>query len=177
MPVLAGTGLAAEPVLTIQNFPHLVDTSAGVATLLPATLMGVVTAVTRARIRAAVLAASPRPRRRYWPQTTICSARCSPRGGPSTSMARGTAGAARPLGFGVVPCRVVAVLVRRGIHARAAGGLTAMDTRPLIEAAGWRSYVVVFAMTAAGTSAFLGMLVPGETDRHPPRLRDRGPAT
>jgi membrane-associated protein len=38
-----------------------------------------------------------------------------------------------------------------------------MNIDALIEAAGWWSYVVVFAMTAAETSAFLGLLVPGET--------------
>ncbi|MEV7991307.1 DedA family protein [Streptomyces sp. NPDC086077] len=32
-----------------------------------------------------------------------------------------------------------------------------------IEAAGWWSYAVVFALTAAETSAFVGLLVPGET--------------
>ncbi|MFD5272209.1 DedA family protein [Streptomyces sp. NPDC058335] len=38
-----------------------------------------------------------------------------------------------------------------------------MNVDALIEAAGWWSYVIVFAMTAAETSAFLGLLVPGET--------------
>ncbi|MFI1361124.1 hypothetical protein ACH4TV_47345 [Streptomyces sp. NPDC020898] len=38
-----------------------------------------------------------------------------------------------------------------------------MDIGPLIEAAGWWSSAVVFAMTTAETSAFLGKLVPGET--------------
>ncbi|MGW6961798.1 DedA family protein [Streptomyces chartreusis] len=33
----------------------------------------------------------------------------------------------------------------------------------VIEAAGWWSYAVVFALTAAETSAFVGLLVPGET--------------
>jgi membrane protein DedA with SNARE-associated domain len=33
----------------------------------------------------------------------------------------------------------------------------------LIEAAGWWSYVVVFAVTAGETSAFVGLLLPGET--------------
>ncbi|MEE1757634.1 MULTISPECIES: APC family permease [unclassified Streptomyces] len=41
MPVLAGIGLAVELVLTIKNFPHLVNTSTGVATLLLAALTGV----------------------------------------------------------------------------------------------------------------------------------------
>jgi amino acid transporter len=41
MPMLAGIGLAVELVLTIQNFPHLVNTSTGVATLLLAALIGV----------------------------------------------------------------------------------------------------------------------------------------
>lgn len=38
-----------------------------------------------------------------------------------------------------------------------------MNTDALIEAAGWWSYVVLFAVTAAETSAFIGLLVPGET--------------
>jgi membrane-associated protein len=38
-----------------------------------------------------------------------------------------------------------------------------MDVHALIEAAGWWSYVVVFAVTAGETSAFVGLLVPGET--------------
>ncbi|MFG2730346.1 hypothetical protein [Streptomyces canus] len=38
-----------------------------------------------------------------------------------------------------------------------------MNVDALIEAAGWWSYLIVFAMTAAETSAFLGLLVPGET--------------
>ncbi|MFD7445513.1 DedA family protein [Streptomyces sp. NPDC059909] len=33
----------------------------------------------------------------------------------------------------------------------------------LIEAAGWWSYAVVFAVTAGETGAFIGLLVPGET--------------
>ncbi|MFE0631249.1 DedA family protein [Streptomyces sp. NPDC058864] len=33
----------------------------------------------------------------------------------------------------------------------------------LIEAAGWWTYVVVFAVTAGETSAFVGLLLPGET--------------
>ncbi|MGW0707832.1 DedA family protein [Streptomyces sp. NPDC002643] len=37
-----------------------------------------------------------------------------------------------------------------------------MRVDSLIEAAGWWSYLVVFAMTAAETSAFIGLLVPGE---------------
>ncbi|WP_155057507.1 DedA family protein [Streptomyces blattellae] len=38
-----------------------------------------------------------------------------------------------------------------------------MDVDALIEAAGWWSYVVVFLMTAGETSAFIGLLLPGET--------------
>ncbi|MFD7405999.1 DedA family protein [Streptomyces sp. NPDC059866] len=38
-----------------------------------------------------------------------------------------------------------------------------MHLNAVIEAAGWWSYVVVFVLTAAETSAFLGLLVPGET--------------
>ncbi|MBT2675670.1 DedA family protein [Streptomyces sp. ISL-14] len=37
-----------------------------------------------------------------------------------------------------------------------------MNVDALIEAAGWWSYLVVFAVTASETSAFLGLLVPGE---------------
>ncbi|MFC8198893.1 DedA family protein [Streptomyces sp. NPDC057298] len=38
-----------------------------------------------------------------------------------------------------------------------------MDVGALIEAAGWWSYIVVFAVTAAETGAFVGVLLPGET--------------
>ncbi|MFF0305289.1 DedA family protein [Streptomyces sp. NPDC004562] len=38
-----------------------------------------------------------------------------------------------------------------------------MHLDAVIEAAGWWSYAVVFALTAAETSAFLGLLVPGES--------------
>jgi len=38
-----------------------------------------------------------------------------------------------------------------------------MDVGALIEAAGWWSYLVVFAVTAGETSAFIGVLLPGET--------------
>lgn len=38
-----------------------------------------------------------------------------------------------------------------------------MDVGALIEAAGWWSYVVVFILTAGETSAFVGVLLPGET--------------
>ncbi|MFF8360097.1 DedA family protein [Streptomyces chartreusis] len=38
-----------------------------------------------------------------------------------------------------------------------------MNVDALIEAAGWWSYVVVFAVTAGETSAFIGLLLPGET--------------
>jgi membrane protein DedA with SNARE-associated domain len=38
-----------------------------------------------------------------------------------------------------------------------------MDVGALIEAAGWWSYLVVFAVTAGETSAFVGLLLPGET--------------
>ncbi|MEV7891178.1 DedA family protein [Streptomyces sp. NPDC002817] len=38
-----------------------------------------------------------------------------------------------------------------------------MDVGALIEAAGWWSYIVVFAVTAGETSAFIGLLLPGET--------------
>ncbi|MDX3457636.1 DedA family protein [Streptomyces sp. ME02-8801-2C] len=38
-----------------------------------------------------------------------------------------------------------------------------MDIGALIEAAGWWSYIVVFALTAGETSAFVGVLLPGET--------------
>ncbi|GAB3008803.1 hypothetical protein GCM10023080_088490 [Streptomyces pseudoechinosporeus] len=38
-----------------------------------------------------------------------------------------------------------------------------MDVGALIEAAGWWSYIVVFAVTAGETSAFIGVLLPGET--------------
>ncbi|KOU66891.1 hypothetical protein ADK57_18225 [Streptomyces sp. MMG1533] len=38
-----------------------------------------------------------------------------------------------------------------------------MDVGALIEAAGWWSCVVVFAVTAGETSAFIGVLLPGET--------------
>jgi membrane protein DedA with SNARE-associated domain len=38
-----------------------------------------------------------------------------------------------------------------------------MDVSALIEAAGWWSYIVVFALTAGETSAFIGVLLPGET--------------
>ncbi|MFJ8111699.1 DedA family protein [Streptomyces sp. NPDC096132] len=45
---------------------------------------------------------------------------------------------------------------------RTAGGLNTMNVDALLEAAGWWSYLVVFAVTAAETSAFVGLLVPGE---------------
>ncbi|WP_371660883.1 DedA family protein [Streptomyces sp. NBC_00280] len=38
-----------------------------------------------------------------------------------------------------------------------------MDVSALIEAAGWWTYIVVFALTAGETSAFVGVLLPGET--------------
>ncbi|MFI7501564.1 DedA family protein [Streptomyces sp. NPDC049687] len=38
-----------------------------------------------------------------------------------------------------------------------------MDVSTLIEAAGWWSYIVVFAVTAGETGAFIGVLLPGET--------------
>ncbi|WP_060886924.1 DedA family protein [Streptomyces caniscabiei] len=38
-----------------------------------------------------------------------------------------------------------------------------MDVGALVEAAGWWSYLVVFALTAGETSAFVGVLLPGET--------------
>jgi membrane-associated protein len=38
-----------------------------------------------------------------------------------------------------------------------------MHLDAVIEAAGWWSYAVVFALTAAETSAFVGLLVPGES--------------
>ncbi|MFB8754461.1 DedA family protein [Streptomyces nigra] len=38
-----------------------------------------------------------------------------------------------------------------------------MHLDAVIETAGWWSYVVVFALTAAETSAFVGLLVPGES--------------
>ncbi|MBW8800840.1 MAG: DedA family protein [Streptomyces sp.] len=38
-----------------------------------------------------------------------------------------------------------------------------MHLNGVIEAAGWWSYVVVFVLTASETSAFVGLLVPGET--------------
>ncbi|WP_432043335.1 DedA family protein [Streptomyces cadmiisoli] len=38
-----------------------------------------------------------------------------------------------------------------------------MDLDALIEAAGWWSYLIVFAVTVGETSAFVGLLVPGET--------------
>ncbi|WTN44680.1 DedA family protein [Streptomyces sp. NBC_00631] len=38
-----------------------------------------------------------------------------------------------------------------------------MDVGALVEAAGWWSYVLVFALTAGETSAFVGVLLPGET--------------
>jgi membrane-associated protein len=38
-----------------------------------------------------------------------------------------------------------------------------MHVDTLIEAAGWWSYIVVFAMTAGETGAFIGLLLPGET--------------
>lgn len=38
-----------------------------------------------------------------------------------------------------------------------------MHVDGLIEAAGWWTYVVVFAVTAGETSAFVGLLLPGET--------------
>ncbi|MER5916848.1 hypothetical protein ABT124_42425 [Streptomyces sp. NPDC001982] len=38
-----------------------------------------------------------------------------------------------------------------------------MHVDGLIEAAGWWSYVLVFAVTAGKTGAFIGLLVPGET--------------
>ncbi|MFF3469096.1 DedA family protein [Streptomyces sp. NPDC001984] len=38
-----------------------------------------------------------------------------------------------------------------------------MHVDGLIEAAGWWSYVLVFAVTAGETGAFIGLLVPGET--------------
>lgn len=37
-----------------------------------------------------------------------------------------------------------------------------MHVDALIEAAGWWSYLVVFAVTAGETSAFVGLLIPGE---------------
>ncbi|MFJ9908327.1 DedA family protein [Streptomyces sp. NPDC101152] len=41
--------------------------------------------------------------------------------------------------------------------------MTTMHVDTLIEAAGWWSYIVVFAMTAGETGAFIGLLLPGET--------------
>lgn len=38
-----------------------------------------------------------------------------------------------------------------------------MDVGAWIEAAGWWSYLVVFAVTAGETSAFVGLVLPGET--------------
>jgi membrane-associated protein len=38
-----------------------------------------------------------------------------------------------------------------------------MHLNGVIEAAGWWSYAVVFVLTASETSAFIGLLVPGET--------------
>ncbi|MER5432272.1 DedA family protein [Streptomyces sp. NPDC002588] len=38
-----------------------------------------------------------------------------------------------------------------------------MHVEALVETAGWWSYLVVFAMTAGETSAFVGLLLPGET--------------
>lgn len=38
-----------------------------------------------------------------------------------------------------------------------------MDVGALVETAGWWSYLVVFALTAGETSAFVGVLLPGET--------------
>jgi membrane protein DedA with SNARE-associated domain len=38
-----------------------------------------------------------------------------------------------------------------------------MDFGALVEAAGWWSCIVVFALTAGETSAFIGVLLPGET--------------
>lgn len=38
-----------------------------------------------------------------------------------------------------------------------------MDIGSWIEAAGWWSYIVVFVLTAGETSAFIGVLLPGET--------------
>ncbi|MFI1354393.1 DedA family protein [Streptomyces sp. NPDC020898] len=38
-----------------------------------------------------------------------------------------------------------------------------MDIGALIEAAGWWTYIVVFAVTAGETGAFIGVLLPGET--------------
>jgi hypothetical protein len=38
-----------------------------------------------------------------------------------------------------------------------------MHLNGVIEAAGWWSYAVVFVLTASQTSAFIGLLVPGET--------------
>ncbi|MFI9615810.1 DedA family protein [Streptomyces sp. NPDC052023] len=38
-----------------------------------------------------------------------------------------------------------------------------MHVDTLVEAAGWWSYAVVFAVTASETGAFIGLLVPGET--------------
>lgn len=38
-----------------------------------------------------------------------------------------------------------------------------MHLNAVIEAAGWWSYVVVFLLTATETSAFVGLLIPGET--------------
>jgi membrane-associated protein len=38
-----------------------------------------------------------------------------------------------------------------------------MDVGALVEAAGWWSYLVVFVVTAGETSAFIGVLLPGET--------------
>ncbi|MFE7752109.1 DedA family protein [Streptomyces sp. NPDC057428] len=41
--------------------------------------------------------------------------------------------------------------------------MTAVQPTSWIEAAGWWSYAVVFILTAAETSAFVGLLIPGET--------------
>ncbi|MGW2714980.1 DedA family protein, partial [Streptomyces sp. NPDC001356] len=38
-----------------------------------------------------------------------------------------------------------------------------MHVDRVIEAAGWWSYAAVFVLTAGETSAFIGLLVPGET--------------
>lgn len=38
-----------------------------------------------------------------------------------------------------------------------------MDVGAFVEAAGWWSYLVVFVVTAGETSAFIGVLLPGET--------------
>ncbi|MFD5057742.1 hypothetical protein [Streptomyces sp. NPDC058394] len=50
-----------------------------------------------------------------------------------------------------------------------------MHLNGVIEAAGWWSYAVVFVLTASETSAFIGLLVPGETDFLARRGRQRVP--